>query len=352
MKKGILTIALLLAAAMALTACAGGTTSSSAKSEPQSAAAQSAESEVNVADTGALGVEMLYQEYGTSEETSIDYAIEVPQMTGSSPAIEEINAAILEFAGDYELKEDASSASDDFFQSLQLKAYPQTGDDYAQIVMTRVAYPNYGTQGEIASFLYDIKNDAVLSPADVMEQNGIDEEELRQRVENWEGLYEGDTVTDVSFAAARFVENGCEVYIHYFFKNAEATDGNAILIYNSADDRLYPFNQGYPIIDPAELDHLNPPLWYDQEGQQVPDVTGEWTSMTDLVLNGELTFQEDGTVMYRDSGGVEHEGTYTLHRAVILYQFEDLGELTGLILDEDELTMPNDIGGSYLYDRM
>jgi hypothetical protein len=176
MKKRLHPLLFILSALIVLAACGGNqtppaaTTPANASSEaslpPENTENQSGEDEDALADPPRI--EMLAQAYSEN----IDQIIEVPQLISEKPsdALDSINQRILEFAANYEQFLNSPSES----EWMQLKCYPLLDEKYATIILTRAAYPNYGTYGDIVSFCYDYQEDKEFTFADMIQADGID----------------------------------------------------------------------------------------------------------------------------------------------------------------------------------
>ncbi|GHV39193.1 hypothetical protein FACS1894187_18890 [Synergistales bacterium] len=66
-----------------------------------------------------------------------------------------------------------------------IRSYPFSGKNYLQVVTHYASYPNYGSDGNVASFVYDKKKKSLVTLAGVMKQYGIDGKELTRLVAKW-----------------------------------------------------------------------------------------------------------------------------------------------------------------------
>lgn len=171
LRKLHMPLAALVAAAM-LAACGAAPTpqsvaSSGAGSLPPSSAPASQAAPGATQPT----IEMLVQnyEYGNIKE--------IPQIVTGAPSetVDAINADILNFAGEYE-----PYITDNDGHILELKSYLFIDEQYVQIVMTRIPYPNYGTDGEVISFVYNWQADQWLSLDDSWAFSDVSANELEE----------------------------------------------------------------------------------------------------------------------------------------------------------------------------
>ena len=76
---------------------------------------------------------------------------------------------------------------------VEITSYPIESKNYLQVVTRYIEYPNYGSDGDIASFVYDKRKKSLVKLADVLKQYGLDDEKLTEKAAKWfENYREGD----------------------------------------------------------------------------------------------------------------------------------------------------------------
>jgi hypothetical protein len=117
-------------------------------------------------------VAMQAQEYEGGNVVEVPQLIHLAGSGGASAgALDEVNAAITGFAGDYSKY---VSGGDDGAEWIELKAYPIQNEKYIQVVMTRAVFPSYGTQGDVFSVCYDYQTDTIYSLDEAVNAEGLD----------------------------------------------------------------------------------------------------------------------------------------------------------------------------------
>jgi hypothetical protein len=167
-----------------------------------------------------------------------------------------------------------------------IRSYPFTGKKYLQVVTHYVVYPNYGNDGNIASFVYDRQKKSLVTVSDVMKQYGLDADELTRRVKKWfekplpEGYKEGnESVTGVEAAGVYFVESGDtdtvtpELLLYVTVDVPEAGEWTYLFTYEpDGDETEWPGLPQHPLnkmnvnylFSPGAVDKMNPPLLVNQ----------------------------------------------------------------------------------------
>lgn len=138
-----------------------------------------------------------------------DNIVEVPAFAPAegNSALTKLNgqmAALAADAGDYL---GASSAG-----WMELRAYPFTSDAYLQVVMTRNHYPNYGSAGEISSFVYNRATGEAVSLATALSQHDLRAASLSVQFSQAGILGSNQVFVSYTPAAFRFTDDGLELF--------------------------------------------------------------------------------------------------------------------------------------------
>ncbi|MCR5301542.1 MAG: hypothetical protein K6E49_03780 [Lachnospiraceae bacterium] len=143
----------------------------------------------------------------------------------------------------------------------EIKSYPITTEDHVQIATTYITYPNYGTDPDVACFIFDKKKKRAMVMNDVLEMCALNEFALTARVR---GLWnpEGDeTLTDLTYRGFIIRRDGsADIFYMLDIHNPEAGDYRRIGAYNSKAKKLrYPFDEG-DLLPEDETDQMKPAL--------------------------------------------------------------------------------------------
>lgn len=194
---------------------------------------------------------MIYQNYGNDLICEIPYLFSLQWNDG----IVELNNRISE-----EIMNQYAYDSDSTEGWAEIKAYPITSDDYMQLVMTAINYPNYATDGEVYSYIYDIKNECALTNEDGLALAGISEQELYDAVE---GCYKPDsdasTFNHAQLGGFRIKDGSVVFYLKLYIDNPEADNYDQIAAYSMKSGKLTIYDGGVLIPD-DEIDVMTPPL--------------------------------------------------------------------------------------------
>jgi hypothetical protein len=250
MKRKIPGRGLILAAALmfalALSACGAG-----AQSPPPQTPPASGGTDAKIA--------VMTQEYegdNIAEILKIEYE-------GENPEISAINSDISQEI--YQRYSDFKTGGEQGDSWMETRAYPFTGDDYLQIVMTQVEYPIYGTDGEIWSYNFDRRENARVLLADVMNGLELTEDALTQRVKE---LYAPESpsqsVGAVSARGFLILPGGqTQLLLRVTVENSEAEPWDSFYGFSPQTGELLPLNKEC-LFAPEEMDRMDPPLSYDR----------------------------------------------------------------------------------------
>lgn len=226
MKKSILLLALATAAVVCVAAC---DSPAPAAGSSQTASAMPLE----VPDL-ALTVEVVQE----------DSVVQIPEFVtqDNNPAVNTLNAKIKE--NHLKLYEEWKNHPDGIRQ-LEIKTYSVKTEPYVQAVVTQLEFPTYGTQGDVFSYNYDIKQEKVLTLDDALAQFNTTREEVLA-IPVW-NLPNGTTVERAElqgfliqngkldcYAKVFFTSPNSELYsmiytIHVSDKTTQAYDGQTLL---------------------------------------------------------------------------------------------------------------------------
>ncbi|MDR1539141.1 MAG: hypothetical protein LBU32_14320 [Clostridiales bacterium] len=203
-------------------------------------------------------ITMLVQHYSGAN------IIEVPQFTSTyySSALDSLNQKIQDFAGNY--RNYMGSANNSSW--IEIKAYPLQSNWYTQIVMTRVEYPNYGTYGDVMSFVYDWQRDREYALGDVVKDDDLDL--INPETKFLNALPGGNAGNSLeSFRPAAFIKTnlGSIYFYNVVFKPVNNVSRKDLYIrYPDGSFELY--NGTKLRMDPVfgEMIRLNPALYFEK----------------------------------------------------------------------------------------
>lgn len=194
-----------------------------------------------------------------------DFIIEVPafasgQLDSSQrdDALEALNAAIISFSNS---AYDPYIINDGVFWS-ELKAYPYTSSSYVQIIMTKIEYPIYGTDGEIMSFNYEFQNDVIITLEDAISANDIDTAQIKRELSNSGLLSDTQSVVELTISAFRILDDGnADFYITAFIGSSQTDGWDSIFVYHTSDKSFESYSR--EILAGSDVpDVMDPPLYY------------------------------------------------------------------------------------------
>jgi hypothetical protein len=247
--------------ALLLAACCGGVAGATGQNAPNIALNN---------DSSKIGV--MTQEYvgnNIAEILMINYNGAQPALArygGRNPEIESFNNAI-KFGIQQRYNEFMSKQQDRDW--IEIKSYPFSTAEHLQIVTTAATYPSYGSDGDIASYNFNKKENRFMALADVMKELGLDQHKLVKKVKE---LYvpknpsqSVEKVTATGFLV-RSAPSGpltqllLEVVIH----NSASEPWKHFFSYTPALNELFKLNADC-LFDPNDMDRMDPPLVYQRQ---------------------------------------------------------------------------------------
>ncbi|MDR1293775.1 MAG: hypothetical protein LBK59_02260 [Bifidobacteriaceae bacterium] len=156
-----------------------------------------------------------------------------------------------------------------------VRAYPFTSEDYLQIVTTAIAYPTYGTEGELFSWVFDRHTNTWIRPEGVFAEAGLTPDALTEAVSAaFVPDSPAESVERVEPSGFRYVQ-GVDGWIPEFLikvtvANTEAEPWDGLFSYQGADATGQPLTKlnAECLFDPAEMDTMDPPLMYARDGAE------------------------------------------------------------------------------------
>ncbi len=201
-------------------------------------------------------ITMMEQDYSNGN------IIEIPMFSydGTNTELNKLNIPLKTLSSEYYAFIDNY---DENSGSLEIKAYPFTSDNYAQVIVTKIQYPSYGTDGEVFSLNYDKKSQQIIDLSDALAKVGITEDKVIARVKQ---LYKPESPTrffvSAEISAFRVInENEIELILIISSDDPISTEASYFYIYNTKTDKLLdkPSSNLYAANAP---DKMNPPLNY------------------------------------------------------------------------------------------
>lgn len=275
-------------------------------------------------------IKLLVQEYG--EKNGADTVVEIPVFSvgGKQEELDAFNRQMQDMANEYaQFKESESYAGGAW---ADIKAYPRTGERYVQVVVKKIYYPTYGTQGELFGMCFDVEEQKAVTMEEVFTRFGLSEAGLRQRfLETVGEPCEGDQLDKIEYSAFLLEEENAAVYCRVFYKNQQASDRDELYCYSTETNAFTPLRDE-ALADPDTLDDFDTPLSYDQE-TATPEsygITDHYMEAKELLMQyvqeemeGQLaegqtlTFMNNGTLIvdgvscYMINLGAATETSYT-----------------------------------------
>ncbi|MDR0852376.1 MAG: DUF3298 and DUF4163 domain-containing protein [Clostridiales Family XIII bacterium] len=245
--------------------------------------------------------------------------IEVPQLVTSKPsaAADAINEKILDFAGDY--KSYMMPSGPDDFSWIELICYPFIGERYAQIVMTRNEYPTYGTDGDLATFTYDMQSDTEVTLQEASKKDDLDAFAVEFIEDETTEEATVEEITPVGFLLDE--DGGATRYFFEAYIGHKDSEGWKSCYTRMPDGRFLQF-LGFTIDELMEMDS---PLYYASDYR---DVLGDTWACWDYDTKEEiaaLSIEEDGNceISFVDDGS-PIDGKWTKYINVLYFEFDGL----------------------------
>ena len=157
-------------------------------------------------------------------------------------------------------------ASDpEYAGTLEIKSYPFSNENYLQIVSTLCEFPVYGTDGQIYSYNYDIKNNTAITLDEIVAKYNITDQDLLQSISTkFKPESETRQITLIEPAAFRIIsDDEAEIYVYVHSDDPNSTPDSRIWKYNTKSKGCSQYN-GTALFSADVPDQMNPPLLYQQ----------------------------------------------------------------------------------------
>ena len=264
-----------------------------------------------VIDNSGVSITMLEQDYNDGnivEILAVSYdenATGLEQYDGKNPEIDSLNNAIcsslLQKYNDYL----ESGYLEDW---IMIKSYPFTSADYVQIVSTYALYPTYGSEGEVYSYNFDMKNNRFISVEDVLSELSTNESAIFGEVNELikQEFDDGSEASEVTIGGFLIQGNEEDKHVQLLL------DVEIIHPSGDAESRLYSYMPQFGeliklnpecLFDPVDMDQMNPPLSYQSDFEQadIPDndslqLTIDLSGLEEIIPSYEYAY--DGMVYY------------------------------------------------------
>ncbi len=154
-------------------------------------------------------------------------------------------------------------------RTIEIKSYPFTSQEYLQIVTTSVIHPAYGTDGSIASYNFNKKENRFMALADVMEELRLDESTLTKQVKKLYTPQEPSRSVGEVEATGFLIVQGLsgpltQLLLEVEIKQDGTESWKHFFAYTPVLNELLQLNR-HCLFDPADMDRMEPPLSYRQE---------------------------------------------------------------------------------------
>ncbi len=260
-----------------LGACAGTNTAktgspasgASASEVPKAAAAQpSSGSSLGQEESADVRITFMTQEYEG------DNIAEIPYFEYDGEKNDEVDSInrLLNQGLQMRYEEFLADTGNDDGAWIEIRSYPFTDDQYAQVVITSCVYPNVRWSGMVESVNYDKVNNKWIQFSDL----GIGDDYIRSEVEKlYVPEYDGAVIDRVNVAGFLLRPQGGEIGDFTEILLEITTSGGGVdpytLFYTYCPDtgEFYRFDPAAVVpFNDADMDHMNPPLYYDQSEPQ------------------------------------------------------------------------------------
>lgn len=215
-------------------------------------------------------IDMVLQKYPSEEVSSGDSALnptieEVPYFCCNkekNEAVEELNARI-----SYEIMEFAM-AKEDKQEWHEICSYPVTNSKYVQVVVTYSRWPNYGTEGNLTSYNYDVANSVAMGLEEALKLCNMTFEEVFSGIEKaYVPENEGDVYDRAEYDGFFVLQNGSiDFYATIYVNNPNAEPFNRIIAYNTEKKELrYIFESETGVVSEKMVDTYIPNLTHGKQ---------------------------------------------------------------------------------------
>jgi hypothetical protein len=121
-----------------------------------------------------------------------------------NPGVDAFNAAVRSTVGKF--YDDFVNRGAEDGEWVEITSYPMDGKKYTQVVTRYVEYPNYGSDGNITSAVYDKGKKNLITLADVLRQHGLDDKKLTEKAKKfYENFRERNERVTEAHAAALYI---------------------------------------------------------------------------------------------------------------------------------------------------
>jgi hypothetical protein len=184
---------------------------------------------------------------------------------------------------------------------MEIRSYPFTSDDYLQIVTSSCTYPTYGTDGELYSYNFNLKENRFMSIDDVLQDLQIDRDSIRNTVR---GLVnkDGDACDDVNVAGFLITQGPSgsltQLLLEVDVQAPGADPWNSFFAYTPKTGELVKLNNQC-LFDPSDMDQMDPPLSYQTDMESVssnPVLSFDTNGMEEIIPDYEYLY--DGMVNF------------------------------------------------------
>lgn len=188
---------------------------------------------------------------------------EILQFTGAEVSLNErIKAELINV---YNTHIQNLASDPEYAGTLEIKSYPFSNENYLQIVSTLCEFPVYGTDGQIYSYNYDIKNNTAITLDEIVAKYNITDQDLLQSISTkFKPESETRQITLIEPAAFRIIsDDEAEIYVYVHSDDPNSTPDSRIWKYNTKSKGCSQYN-GTTLFSADVPDQMEPPLLYQQ----------------------------------------------------------------------------------------
>ncbi|HWP52075.1 MAG TPA: hypothetical protein VN626_10310 [Clostridia bacterium] len=246
-----------LTAALALSACTPGKTSLPSSSSSIEPTQRSTSSQTTISPS----IGFITQTYDGKNIAEIPYINDGGTASSDIEAINRsLNQGIQQVYTTFMASADAKSGD----AWIEIKSYPFITPDYIQVVVSSCTYPIYGTDGDLFSINFDVKNNKWLSINDVLADLDLTTQTLTEQVRQ-HFVPESSSQSVGNVQATGFLirpassEKTVELLLEVTIENSEAEPWKFFYSYAPASGMLAQLDSTC-LFDASETAPMNPPL--------------------------------------------------------------------------------------------
>ena len=137
------------------------------------------------------------------------------------------------YTGDYEGYSDEDT--------WNIISYPISNSNYLQVITTAISYPNYGTDGEVYSFNYDINNKKMMTLSDVYNYDKKSKDEIISKIKTLYSkskIYDGSSLKKIDINGFLIIDDSVRYFVTIYENSPGIGYTDSIYTYDSSQMTL------------------------------------------------------------------------------------------------------------------